>query len=371
LKNIPLLDLKAQYNNLKPEIDNAIAKVLNSGQFVLGENVEKLQKEIAEHCGVKYGVGVASGTDALILSLIALGIKEGDEIITTPYTFIATTEAIAKVRAKTVFVDIDPDIYNLDVKQIENKITKKTKLILPVHLYGQSCDMDPILKLTKKYNLRILEDCAQSIGAEYKGKKAGSFGDIGCFSFFPSKNLGAYGDGGMIVTDNKEIAERIRMLRVHGTKERYYHSIDGYNSRLDEIQAAILRVKLKYLDKWTENRRKNAYLYNKLLQSLNTVKIPYEPEYNKHVYYLYTVKLSEKRDKLQEYLKSNQISTCVYYPLPLHLQEVYKNLGYKKGDFPVSEKCSKEVLSLPLYPELNESDINTVVEKIKEFLTSK
>lgn len=365
MDSIPLLDLKAQYKNIKPEIDNAVKQVIDSGQFVNGENVSGLEAEIAAYCGAGYGVGVASGTDALILSLVALGIKDGDEVITTPYTFIATTEAIAKVRAKPVFVDIDPATFNMDVKQIEKKITRKTKLILPVHLYGQSCDMSPILTLAKKYNLRIIEDCAQSIGAEYKGKRVGSFGDAGCFSFFPSKNLGAYGDGGMIVTNSGEIAEKIKILRDHGSKNRYYHLIDGYNSRLDAIQAAILRVKLKHLDKWTENRRKNAYLYNELLKPVKKVAIPFEPEYNKHVYYLYTIKVSEKRDELQEYLKSNKIASCVYYPVPLHLQEVYKGLAYKEGDFPVSEKCSKGVLSLPIYPELGEGEIKTTTDKIK------
>lgn len=369
MENIPLLDLKLQYKSIKKEVDAAVASVMESCHFILGEHGEKLEKEMSDYCGTKYAEGVASGTDALILTLAALGIKDGDEVITTPYTFIATTEAIYKMRAKPVFVDIDPDTYNIDPLKIEEKISKKTKMIIPVHLYGQSCDMDPIMKLAGKYNLKVVEDCAQAIGAEYKGKKVGAMGDAGCFSFFPSKNLGAYGDGGMVVTNSQELADKIKILRGHGSKERYYHCVDGYNSRLDEIQAAILRIKLKYLDNWTEGRRRNAAIYNELLKPLGTsIKIPYEPAYNKHVYYLYTIKVQEKRDKLQEYLRSKQITTCVYYPVPLHLQEVYAYLGYKKGSLPVSEKCSEGVLSLPMYPELDYLKIKHIVESVKEFL---
>ena len=368
MENIPLLDLKGQYRQIKKEIDEAVLGVLGSGSYVLGKNVTGLEEEVAAYCDVKHGVGVASGTDALLLALIAMGVKEGDEIITTPYTFIATTEAVYKTGAKIVFADIDPDTFNIDVKQVEKKITKKTKVIIPVHLYGQSCDMDPLMELARGHGIKVLEDCAQAIGAEYKGKKIGSFGDAGCFSFFPSKNLGSYGEGGMVVTNDRELADKIRILRVHGSKERYYHDIDGFNSRLQEIQAAILRVKLRHLDAWTEKRRTNAFLYNELFSSAREkVVIPVEPEYNKHVYYLYTIKVEESRDKLQEYLKKNGIASCVYYPVPLHLQKVYGYLGNRKRDFPVSEKCAETVISLPIYPELLKEQISVITESVKLF----
>jgi dTDP-4-amino-4,6-dideoxygalactose transaminase len=362
---IPLVDLKAQYNSIKQEINQAINEILESGHFILGENVSHLEEEIAQYCGTKYAVGVASGTDALILSLDALEVKGGDEVITTPFTFIATTEAIRRVGARPVFVDIDLKTYNLDVNQIESKITYRTKAILPVHLYGQACDMDSIMNIAKKYNLHVIEDCAQAIGAEYKGRKVGSIGDVGALSFFPSKNLGAYGDGGMVITNNEEIAKKVRMLRAHGCEKKYYHLIDGYNSRLDELQAAILRVKLHYLNEWNEKRRQNAYYYNKLLNSFDseTIITPFEPNYNKHIYYLYTIR-TPHRDILQNTLSSYGISTSVYYPVPLHLQEVYKDMGYKKGDFPIAEQCSKEVLSLPIYPELTKEQIEEIVRKI-------
>ena len=372
---VPLLDLKSQYAAIKDEVNQAIQRVLESCQFVLGPDVQALEEEIAAFCATKYAVGVASGTDALTLSLHACGIGEGDEVITTPFTFIATIEAISKVRAKAVFVDIDVSTYNLDAQQIEDKITDKTKAIIPVHLYGQMADMDPILTLAKKYELKVIEDMAQSLGAEYQGRKSGSLGDAGCISFFPSKNLGAYGDGGMVVTNDEEIAERIKVLRVHGCQKKYYHFIDGYNSRLDTLQAAVLRVKLKYLPDWNEQRRRNSYLYNRLFKEANLadgcdsppnidffskIVIPYEPENNKHVYYLYTIRAG-KRDELQAELKSNGISTAIYYPIPLHLQEVCRPLGYKQGDFPVSEHLSKDIISLPMYPELSSEQIERIV----------
>ena len=363
---IPLVDLKAQYKTIKKEINKAIEKVLENCHFILGENVGKLEEEISNYCGTRYGIGVASGTDALLLSLLALGVGEGDEVITTPFTFIATTEAISKVRAKPVFVDINSKTYNLNIEQIEEKISPRTKAILPVHLYGQTCDMDPIMDLAKKYNLTVIEDAAQAIGAEYKRRKVGSIGDTGCFSFFPSKNLGAYGDGGMVVTDREEIAEKIRMLRVHGCKKKYYHQIDGYNSRLDELYAAILRIKLPHLDEWIKKRRQNAYYYNELFNSFNPVTVitPFEPDYSKHVHYLYTIR-TQHRDVVQDALKSRGISTAVYYPVPLHLQNVYKGLGHKEGDFPISEQCSKEILSLPMYPELTKAQIEEIVKVIR------
>lgn len=400
---IPLLDLKTQYETVKEEIGEAIQRVLNNCYFIMGPDVQKLEEEIANYCGTRYAVGVASGTDALLLSLIACGIKEGEEVITTPFTFIATTEAISKLKAKIVFVDIDPKTYNIDPEQIKEYIEKKCffdekkrqlvnaisrkpiKAILPVHLYGHPVDLDPIIELAKKYNLKVIEDCAQAIGAEYTSKvtesqghnvtrKVGSIGDVGCFSFFPSKNLGCYGDGGMVVTNDERIAEKVRMLRVHGCKKKYYHQIDGYNSRLDTIQAAILRVKLKYLDKWNQLRRQKAHHYNELFfnelrannYELNIIT-PIEANYAHHIYYAYTIRVNN-RDELQAYLKSQGISTAIYYPVPLHLQEVYLNLGYKRGDFPISEQLSEEVLSLPIYPELTEEQQEYVIKNIREFL---
>ena len=367
MKPVPLLDLKGQYKSIKPEIKKAIDEVLTKGRFVLGDNVSKLEEEIAAYCNSKYAVGVASGTDALELSLAAMDIANGDEVITTPYTFIATTESVCKVGAKPVFVDIDAKTFNIDPQQIERKITKKTKAIIPVHLYGQACDMTPIMKIAKKHNLRVIEDTAQSIGAEYKGKKAGSFGDTGTFSFFPSKNLGAYGDGGMIVTNSMKIYEQLRILRSHGCQKKYHHLINGYNSRLDEMQAAILRVKLRYLDKWNAARDKNAQYYNQLFKGLDQECIvPFKPKENKHVFYLYTIK-AHLRDELSAHLKAKGISSAVYYPIPLHLQEVYKKLKYKKGSMPVSEEASKYILSLPMYPELTKSEQQRVVNEIANF----
>ncbi len=367
MKSISLLDLKKQYLSIKPEIKKSIDEVLTKGRFVLGDNVSKFEEEIARYCGTKYAVGVASGTDALELSLAALDIGRGDEVITTPYTFVATTETICKVGARPVFVDIDAKTFNIDPRKIERKINKKTKAIMPVHLYGQSCDMAPIMKLAGKYDLRVIEDTAQSIGAEYKGKKAGSFGDAGTFSFFPSKNLGAYGDGGMIVTKNKKVYDKLRILRSHGCQKKYHHLINGYNSRLDEIQAAILRVKLRYLDKWNDARNINADYYNVLFKDLaKQCVIPFKPKENKHVFYLYTIKASS-RDKLSAYLKAKGISSAIYYPIPLHLQEVYKNLKYKKGSMPVSEKASKDILSLPMYPELTKIEQRRIVTEIANF----
>jgi dTDP-4-amino-4,6-dideoxygalactose transaminase len=374
-KTIPILDLKAQYNAIRQPMDEAIKNVLESGNFILGENVKKLEAEIANYCGTKYAVGVASGTDALILALDALGIGKDDVVITTPSTFIATGEAIYRVGAQALFVDIDPQNYNLDPEKLKNylknlnlKERQKIKAIIPVHLYGQACDMEPILKIAQEYNLLVIEDMAQAIGAEYQGKKVGSFGDMGCLSFFPSKNLGAYGDAGMLVTNREEIAEKIKILRVHGCKEKYYSLMNGYNSRLDELQAAILRVKLKYLDQWNKMRRQNAAYYNELFKQygLKEIITPYESPQTKHVYHLYTIR-TQKRDELQKFLKIKGISTGVYYPVPLHLQEVYKNSGYKLGDFPVSEKAAQETLSLPMYPELTEEDQQRIVKQIRDF----
>jgi dTDP-4-amino-4,6-dideoxygalactose transaminase len=367
---IPLVDLKAQYNSIKAEIDQAISQTIQSSQFILGSEVKSFEAEIADYIGVKYAIGVASGTEALQLALLACGIKPGDEVITTPFTFIATVEVITQCDATPVFVDIDPATYNINPADIETKVNKKTKAIIPVHLYGQSTEMNPILELSKKYNLRVIEDCAQSMGAEYKGNKVGSLGDAGCFSFFPSKILGAYGDGGMIVTNNPEIAERIGMLRDHGRKQKYYYLIPGFNSRLDEIQAAILRVKLRHLTEWIALRQQKAALYSKLITRIDGVQPPYIAPDNHHVFNYYTIRIEKRklnREKLQKHLSDRGIATAIYYPLSLHLQPAYAALDYQPGDLAQSELAQEEVLSLPIYPELDEEQIEIVVESIKAF----
>jgi len=356
--NIPLVDLRRQYLSIRKEIDQAIQGVIDNSAFIMGEDVQEFENEFAKFCGVKYGVGTSSGTTALHLALVICGIKQGDEVITVPYTFIATTEAISYTGAKAVFVDIEDRSYTMDAEKIEEAITERTRAIIPVHLFGHPADMDKITKIAKKHNLIVIEDACQAHGAEYKGKKVGSLGDIACFSFYPGKNLGAYGDAGMAVTNNEEFAEKMRLLRNHGRNKRYYHQIEGYNYRLDTIQAAILRVKLRHLEEWTEKRRRNAKLYNKLLKG-SGVKTPVEMEYAKHVYHLYVIK-TEKREKLYSRLKENGISAAVHYPLPLHLQEAYRYLGWKKGDFPISEACSERLLSLPMFPELTTDEIKKI-----------
>jgi dTDP-4-amino-4,6-dideoxygalactose transaminase len=366
---IPLVDLKTQYDSLKDEINEAISGVVNNTQFILGPEVKAFEQEMAAYCQTKLAVGVASGTDALHLSLLACGIGPGDEVITTPFTFIATAETITHCGAVPVFVDIDPKSYNIDPARIKAKITKKTKAIIPVHLYGQPADMGPILELAREHGLKVIEDCAQALGAEYKGRKGGSLGDAGCLSFFPSKMLGAYGDGGMVVTDNPEIAEKVTMLRNHGGKDKYFNYLPGFNSRLDTLQAAILRVKLRHLDNWIELRRQKAALYSKLLEPIDRVEPPYSAADCHHVFNYYTVRLDRKlnRDKLSEHLNSQGIATAIYYPLSLHLQPVYKPLGYKPGDLPQSERGQGEVLSLPIYPELDDDKIEAIVKAIKSF----
>ena len=368
---IPLVDLKAQYNSIRGEIERAIQKVIEGGQFILGEEVEALEKEIAHFLGVKYAVGVASGTDALQLALLACDVKPGDEVITTPFTFIATAEAITQCGARPVFVDIDPRTYNIDSSKIEPAITKRTKAILPVHLYGQPADMDSILELARKYGLKVIEDCAQAFGAGYKGKKVGSMGDAGCLSFFPSKVLGAYGDGGMVITNAPEIAEKVNMLRNHGSKQKYYYLIPGFNSRLDELQAAILRVKLRHIEKWISERRRKAAFYVRLLKGVEGVETPYEAPWGFHMFNYYTIRVRNGRGELQKSLASHGIATAVYYPLSLHLQEVYRSLGYKSGDFPRSEQAQEQVLSLPIYPELEEKQVEEITKVIKDFMLNK
>jgi len=366
--NINFLDLKAQYKSIEEEINIAIHRVLQNGQFILGTEVKAFEDEMAAYCGTKFAVGVASGTDALHLALIACGIKPDDEVITTPFTFIATAESIAKCGAKPVFADIDPRTYNIDPAQIESKITSKTRAILPVHLYGQPAEMERIVEMARKHRLKIVEDCAQALGAEYKGNKVGSLGDAGCLSFFPSKNLGAYGDGGMVVTNDTNIAETVRILRVHGSKATYQHVMHGFNSRLDALQAAVLRVKLKHLDRWNELRRGKTMFYNRLLSQVGGIEPPHIEKHSKSSCNYYTISLKDSRlnrDQLRKHLESGGIQTMVYYPLSLHLQEVYKYLGHKPGDFPQSEQAQDQVLSLPLYPELSDEQIEEVVKEIK------
>ncbi|NPV81867.1 MAG: DegT/DnrJ/EryC1/StrS family aminotransferase [Firmicutes bacterium] len=368
---VPSFDLTRQNAALKDELMYAVSRIVAEGHFILGENVAELEKAVAELCGVKFGIGVGNCSDALYLAILACGIGPGDEVITTPFTFFATAGAIVRAGAKPVFCDIDPGTYNIAPQEVEGLVTGRTKAILPVHLYGQPADMDPILDIARKHNLHVIEDAAQAVGAAYKGRPVGSLGDVACISFFPTKNLGAFGDGGMVVTNNSEIAERVRMLRVHGAKKKYYHEILGCNSRLDEIQAGILRVKLGHLAGWTQRRREIAARYLELLNEIPQVlsgllRLPEEAPGAKHVYHQFTVATPE-RDWLQKHLKENGVGSTVYYPLPLHLQVVFRDLGYREGDFPEAERASREVLSLPMFPELTDEEVARVVEVIREF----
>lgn len=363
---IPLVDLKAQYLNIKDEIDSAIQEVLNNSAFILGKKVEDFEREFAELCNVKHCIGVNNGTSALRLALLSLGIKPNDEVITTPFTFIATTEAISHIGAKPVFVDIDEKTYCIEPEKIKEKMTSKTKAIIPVHLFGQSADMDSIIEIAKKHNLKVIEDAAQAHNALYKNRKVGSIGDVSCFSFYPGKNLGAYGEAGAVCTSDAEIAKKLILLRQHGELVRYYHDIIGDNCRMEAIQGAVLGVKIKYIEEWTEKRRKNAKLYNKLLEKFDIV-LPYEADYGKHVYHIYGIRVKD-RDALRDFLSENGISTGIHYPIPLHLQKAYSFMGIKKGSFPISEKTADEILSLPMYPELSEEQMGYISDGIKEFL---
>lgn len=362
---IPLVDLTAQYHSIKDEIDEAINITLESGHYILGPAVTQLEQSVASYLGVKDAVGLASGTDALILALRALNIGQGDEVIVPAYTFFATAGAVMSVGAKPVFVDVDPESYQIDVTGIKSRITPNTKAIIPVHLYGHPAEMGPILEIAHSYNLKVIEDNAQGFGAEYNGKKTGSFGDIGCLSFFPTKNLGAFGDGGMTVTNNPALAERMRMLRTHGWKKKYFSEELGYNSRLDALQAAILQVKLRHLDSWNAKRHKLADMYNEKLAALG-ITVPVERAWGKHVYHLYIIR-SLCRDELRDFLKRENIATEVYYPLPPHLAVPCRKYGYKDGDFPNAEKASKETLALPLYPELTTEQQEQVIAALQKF----
>lgn len=363
--NVELLDLKKQYKNIEAEIDTAIKEVLESTHFIMGPYVKKLENAIAEFTGVKHAIAVGNGTDALMLSLKAIGIEDGDEVITTPFTFFSSAETTSTLGAVPVFADIDEKTLNIKPESIEAKITSRTKAIIPVHIFGQMCDMDEIMRIAKKHNLYVIEDACQAIGAEYKGKRAASIGDIGTYSFFPTKNLGCYGDGGMVVTNNDEVAEKIRLLRVHGSRKKYQHELIGYNSRLDEIQAAILNVKFDHLQEWNQLRKEKAKIYNDLLKDTELI-LPYEDINCNHIFHQYVVRTTY-RDELIEFLKKNGISTAIYYPISVHLQPVYKYLGYKLGDLPVSEKACAMSFALPMYPELTVEEQQYVAEKIKEF----
>ena len=362
---IPLVDLKAQYLSIKEEIDEAIQRVLNKCNFIMGDEVKEFEEELASFCSAKYAVGVSSGTDALLLALKAINIQPGDEVITVPNTFIATTEAITMARGKIKFVDIDEETFNIDTNKIESAITNKTRAILPVHLYGQPANMDPIIDVAKKYNLKVIEDAAQAHGAEYNNKRVGALGDIGIFSFYPGKNLGAYGDAGAVVTNDPDISNKIAMLRNHGRTKKYEHEYEGYNCRLDTLQAAILRVKLKYINSWNEARRNHASSYRKLLQNTDII-LPTEQKDNKHIYHIFAVRVAN-RDNLLNKLKNEGIGAGIHYPIPLHLQPAYRYLGYKAGDFPITEKCAREIISLPMYPELDEVKIKKIAEAISKF----
>jgi len=410
--NVPILDLTRQYSSIKPEIDVAVARVLASGRFILGPEVKAFEEEVAEYAGAKHAIGVASGTDAILLSLKALGIGPGDAVIVPSFTFFATAGVVHNVGATPIFADIDPKTFNLDAADLRRILASSptnptnsmnptnstnssvVKAIIPVHLYGQMADMDKIMAIAKEYNIAVVEDAAQAIGAEYRSgthssqlnepnkphelhelhepnelvSRAGTIGDLGCFSFFPTKNLGAYGDGGMIVTNDDALAERVRILRVHGSKPKYYHRMVGTNSRLDALQAAILRVKLPHLDEWTAARQRVAARYDELFQDVQGIETPYRAPDRTHIYHQYTLRvLDGKRDALQQHLKERGIGTFVYYPVPLHLQECFKELAYREGRLPQSELASQEVLSLPVFPELTEKEHDYVVQAVKMF----
>ncbi|MBE9528114.1 MAG: DegT/DnrJ/EryC1/StrS family aminotransferase [Proteobacteria bacterium] len=370
--NVKLLDLDRQYRKIKNEVMREVKAVCDSQHYVLGPNVKALEEEIAAYSGAKYAVGVASGTDAILLALMAAGVGPGDKVVTTPYTFFSTAGSIALLGAVPVFVDIEPDTFNIDPNALERllkKSAKNVKAVMPVHLYGQCAEMDTIRRLAHRHNLMVIEDAAQSIGARYKGRAAGALGDFGCFSFYPTKNLGCFGDGGMVTTNSKQRAEKLRMLRGHGSRRRYYYDIVGTNSRLDEIQAAVLRVKLKYLDSWAEGRRKNADKYTGLFAKAGlgtALKVPEIRAENVSVYNQYIV-LVKKRDALRKYLAAKGVGSEIYYPMSLHQQKCFKDLGYKKGDFPVSESVARQTLALPIYPELKPAELKYVVSTIVDF----
>jgi dTDP-4-amino-4,6-dideoxygalactose transaminase len=364
---INFLDLKAQYASLKDEITQSFQEVLDSTAFAGGLFVEKFENDFASFCQSETAIGVSSGTAALWLALLALGVGKGDEVITVPNTFIATTEAISYCGAKPVFVDIDEQTYNIDTDLLENAITPQTKAVIPVHLYGQPADMDAVVEIARKHGLFVIEDACQAHGAEYKGRRAGSIGDAGCFSFYPGKNLGAYGEAGAVITNNTELAEKIRMLRDHGQRKKYIHSVIGWNARMDGFQGAVLSVKLKHLIAWNKARRENAQFYDDLLADTDSIITPVEANYAKHVYHIYAIRV-QKRDTLISALAEKDIHCGIHYPIPIHLQDAYRFLEYGKGSFPVVEKCVDELMSLPMFPELKQEQIERVCGEIKSFL---
>jgi dTDP-4-amino-4,6-dideoxygalactose transaminase len=369
-QQIPLLDLRAQHRQIREEVLAEVVRVIDSQKFILGEDVQLLEAEIAAYSGAKFGVGCASGSDALFLALLGAGIQPGDEVLTTPYTFFATAGAIHRAGAVPVFVDVEAATFNMDVNQAGGVLAAhpKIKAIIPIHLFGACVDLDPLCALAQARGIFLIEDAAQSIGAEYKGRRAGSIGDVGCFSFFPSKNLGGYGEGGMLTTNDPGLRERLAALRVHGSQRKYYHDWVGVNSRLDTLQAAVLRVKFRHLDSWTQGRQRNAALYRQMLGELNVPVTPPSaaPYQTRHIYNQFSI-LCPRRDELQAYLKENGIGTEVYYPLPLHLQVCFAGLGYQAGDFPLSERLARESLALPIYPELPPEGIEHVCRAIKAF----
>lgn len=364
---IPLLDLRTGYAQIREEIQAALQRVIEAQAFILGPEVEGLEAEIAAYSQCRFGIGVSSGTDALLVSLMALGVGPGDEVITSPYTFFATAGTIARIGARPVFVDIDPATFNLDPERIERAITPRTKAIMPVHLFGQMADMDQLMEIATHHRLPVIEDAAQAIGAEYKGRRAGSIGDLGCFSFFPSKNLGGFGDGGMVTAQDPTLADRVQLLRGHGMRPKYYHQFIGGNFRLDALQAAVLRVKLKYLDGWSEARQRNAATYRRLFAQagISSVALPVEAPDRRHIYNQFVIRVPH-RDKVIQTLRDAQIGVEIYYPVPIHLQECFRYLGYREGDLPASEAAARETLALPIYPELKEDAQERVVQVIHQ-----
>jgi len=362
---VPVLDLKAQYATIKDEVIQAISEVCESQAFALGPAVAEFEQKVAAYCSSKYAIGVSSGTDALLVSLMALEIKPGDEVITTPFSFFATAGSIVRLGAKPVFVDVDPDSYNIDPSAIEQKVTEKTRAIIPVHLFGQLAQMKAITEIARRHNLAVIEDAAQAIGASRDGIKAGNFSDCGCFSFYPTKNLGGFGDGGLVTTSREDLAQKIKTLRDHGQNPRYFYKVIGGNFRLDGIQGAVLIVKLKYLDEWNEKRRQNAALYDNIFAD-SPIKVPKLDANNVSIYHQYTVTVPE-RDRLQKFLTENNIGSAIFYPKPLHLQDCFSDLGYKPGDFPIAERLCNEVLSLPVYPELVPDQIEYVAKTVLKF----
>ena len=379
--NVPFLDLKTQYQAIKDEVLPMLTEAMSNAAFVGGPQVTSFEEEFAGFCDSRYCAAVASGTDALRFALMAAGVGPGDEVITVPNTFIATTEAISQVGARPLFVDIDPDTYNLDPDKLEDYLKKRMghetsrqrerpKAVIPVHLYGQPADMDPLLEIASRYDLVVIEDACQAHGATYKGRKAGSMGLAGCFSFYPGKNLGAYGEGGAVVSQDKGLIDKIKMIRDHGQARKYYHEFEGYNGRLDAIQAGILRIKLRRLEQWNNARRENAKYYDELLSQIPGVKTPHEADYARSVYHLYVI-LVDERDRLQAFLSEKGIGTGLHYPVPLHLQKAYKHLGYGEGAFPVAEGAARRLLSLPMFPELSREQVEYVAESIREFMEAR